>query len=80
MTTIQQEFESFMAAAHPQGLPPNQARELRHAFFGGALVTMKQMMQMTNLSDDDAEKALTRLDKEIESSVLGIVAGAQGRG
>ena len=40
MKTMQEEWEFFATNTYPVGMPPDQARQVRQAFFAGAFVAL----------------------------------------
>lgn len=66
-TPIEDMFRTYSASYYPDGTVPEQYRQLRDAFFAGAAATFMSVVNVSvDLTEDEAEEFLTRLQREID--------------
>lgn len=66
MKTIKQLHDEWAAKIMPVGAPTVQRQEMERAFYSGTLSLYRlQINEIMELSDDDAEKALSKVREEL---------------
>lgn len=60
MNTIEQEFQSFIAACYPDGTSPEQLRQLRNAFFGGSACAIVNVVSAANNQPEEVAAAYSQ--------------------
>lgn len=59
---VDAEWETFRRDALPGGLPSYQVREMRRAFYGGALSLLATIMKTLDPGDEPTEADMARMD------------------
>jgi hypothetical protein len=67
MKTLKEEWESYVKAVYPAGIPADQNRECAMAFFAGAAGMFGLMDKASELPEDEAVVEIEKLHREIES-------------
>lgn len=81
MKTIKQLHDQWAASVMPSGASQVQRQEMERAFFSGALSLYRlQIDDIMELSDNEAEKALSKVRVELADyfRLLGTIPGPYG--
>ena len=66
MTILKKEYENWNEKTQPKNASQVQTTETRRAFYAGCFILFNMLQEIsTNHSEEDAEKILEKLDKEI---------------
>lgn len=72
---VTDQFDLYIKTGWPNGLPPEQATELKKAFFGGATVVLGILQiinQDPNISETSAMTMLEAVQKELVTYAQGL--------
>ena len=64
-TSVNSKIVEYVSAVCPEDAGPIQILEIRKAFLGGMVQAYADILALTELSDDDAEKALLQYRDEL---------------
>jgi hypothetical protein len=63
---IKKDFDGFIKAAYPNGVIPDQERQLKMAFYGGAMTAVTNVISATSLTPPQFSSYLSSLLDEAE--------------
>jgi len=75
MKTIAEIREEFLEVSVPVGASQEQINDMGAAFDAGAVTTFTLVLEMTELPDEEGEKALSKLKNEIMATAKFHAAG-----
>jgi hypothetical protein len=65
MSSLQEQWKDYRDACYPQGLEGTQNRETHQAFFAGALVALKLVIEDSHeLPPEEAQRAIAKVIEE----------------